>query len=384
MPARPGSLPFLIRPPPSGAIPRPCLHTPITLRDVEFRNRAWVSPMCQYSSRDGLPTDWHLVHLGARAIGGAGAVIVEASGGHARGPHQPRRLRHLVGRARRGLPPDHRVPQRARRGAGHPDRPRRAQGVDRRALARRRGRSAPASAAGSPSGRAPLAFDDGWHVPRALSESEIGASSRRSRGRPARARRGLPPARDARRARLPAARVPLAALQPPQRWLRRRLRRAHAPAARGRRGRARRLARRAAARRCASRRPTGSTAAGRSTTPSRSRSCSARSASTSSTAPRAASRPPSRSRSARATRCRSPRRSAAGAGIATAAVGPDHRAAAGRGRSSRPATPTSCCSAASRCATRPGRCAPPLELGVESDAWPSQYERARPRVAAPR
>ena len=55
------------------------LHTPITLREVEFRNRAWVSPMCQYSSRNGAPTDWHLVHLGARATGGAGAVIVEAS-----------------------------------------------------------------------------------------------------------------------------------------------------------------------------------------------------------------------------------------------------------------------------------------------------------------
>src|SRR6185503_3076505 len=55
------------------------LHTPITLREVEFRNRAWVSPMCQYSSLDGAPTDWHLVHLGARATGGAGAVIVEAS-----------------------------------------------------------------------------------------------------------------------------------------------------------------------------------------------------------------------------------------------------------------------------------------------------------------
>jgi 2,4-dienoyl-CoA reductase-like NADH-dependent reductase (Old Yellow Enzyme family) len=55
------------------------LHTPIAFRGVEFRNRAWVSPMCQYSSRDGAPTEWHLVHLGARAIGGAGAVIVEAS-----------------------------------------------------------------------------------------------------------------------------------------------------------------------------------------------------------------------------------------------------------------------------------------------------------------
>jgi 2,4-dienoyl-CoA reductase-like NADH-dependent reductase (Old Yellow Enzyme family) len=55
------------------------LHTPMTLRGVEFRNRAWVSPMCQYSSDEGAPTPWHLVHLGARATGGAGAVFAEAS-----------------------------------------------------------------------------------------------------------------------------------------------------------------------------------------------------------------------------------------------------------------------------------------------------------------
>ena len=49
------------------------------LREIEFRNRIWVSPMCQYSSEDGKPTDWHLVHLGSRAVGGAGLVIVEAT-----------------------------------------------------------------------------------------------------------------------------------------------------------------------------------------------------------------------------------------------------------------------------------------------------------------
>ncbi|MGI8669976.1 MAG: NADH:flavin oxidoreductase/NADH oxidase [Aridibacter sp.] len=49
------------------------------LREIEFRNRIWVSPMCQYSSEDGMPTDWHLVHLGSRAVGGAGLVIVEAT-----------------------------------------------------------------------------------------------------------------------------------------------------------------------------------------------------------------------------------------------------------------------------------------------------------------
>ena len=55
------------------------LFTPLRLRDVEFRNRIFVSPMCQYSSEDGVPTDWHMVHLGSRAVGGAGMVMVEAT-----------------------------------------------------------------------------------------------------------------------------------------------------------------------------------------------------------------------------------------------------------------------------------------------------------------
>lgn len=56
------------------------LFDPLTFRSVTFRNRIWVSPMCQYSSEDGMPNDWHMVHLGSRAVGGAGLVIVEASG----------------------------------------------------------------------------------------------------------------------------------------------------------------------------------------------------------------------------------------------------------------------------------------------------------------
>jgi 2,4-dienoyl-CoA reductase-like NADH-dependent reductase (Old Yellow Enzyme family) len=51
----------------------------LKLREIEFRNRIWVSPMCQYSSENGMPTDWHLVHLGTRAVGGAGLVIMEAT-----------------------------------------------------------------------------------------------------------------------------------------------------------------------------------------------------------------------------------------------------------------------------------------------------------------
>jgi 2,4-dienoyl-CoA reductase-like NADH-dependent reductase (Old Yellow Enzyme family) len=46
------------------------LFTPLTLRGTTVKNRVWVSPMCQYSSDDGMPNDWHLVHLGARATGG--------------------------------------------------------------------------------------------------------------------------------------------------------------------------------------------------------------------------------------------------------------------------------------------------------------------------
>ncbi|MGD0615332.1 MAG: NADH:flavin oxidoreductase/NADH oxidase [Verrucomicrobiota bacterium] len=55
------------------------LFQPLTLKSVTLRNRIGVSPMCQYSSEDGVATDWHLVHLGSRAVGGAGLVIAEAT-----------------------------------------------------------------------------------------------------------------------------------------------------------------------------------------------------------------------------------------------------------------------------------------------------------------
>ncbi|MGZ3141841.1 NADH:flavin oxidoreductase/NADH oxidase [Lentzea chajnantorensis] len=57
------------------------LFSPLTLRGVTLPNRIAVSPMCQYSvdQEDGVPTDWHLVHLGSRAVGGAGLVIAEAT-----------------------------------------------------------------------------------------------------------------------------------------------------------------------------------------------------------------------------------------------------------------------------------------------------------------
>jgi len=65
------------------------LFSPFQLRSLVFANRIGVSPMCQYSSQDGFATDWHLVHLGARAQGGAGLVTLEASAVTAEGRISP-------------------------------------------------------------------------------------------------------------------------------------------------------------------------------------------------------------------------------------------------------------------------------------------------------
>jgi len=68
------------------------LFEPFTLRGVTLRNRIGVSPMCQYSSTDGFANDWHLVHLGARAVGGAALVIAEATAVTPEGRISPRDL----------------------------------------------------------------------------------------------------------------------------------------------------------------------------------------------------------------------------------------------------------------------------------------------------
>jgi 2,4-dienoyl-CoA reductase-like NADH-dependent reductase (Old Yellow Enzyme family) len=67
----------------------PQLLTPFTVRGLTLKNRIVVSPMCQYSAIDGVATDWHLVHLGRFAIGGAALVFVEATGVEARGRISP-------------------------------------------------------------------------------------------------------------------------------------------------------------------------------------------------------------------------------------------------------------------------------------------------------
>lgn len=57
----------------------PHLFSPIKIKNVEFKNRLVVSPMCEYSSEDGFANNWHLVHLGSRAVGGAALIITEAT-----------------------------------------------------------------------------------------------------------------------------------------------------------------------------------------------------------------------------------------------------------------------------------------------------------------
>jgi anthraniloyl-CoA monooxygenase len=69
--ARQSGVPVPTAPPP------PPMFTPFRLRDLTLSNRIVVSPMCQYSAEDGTPNDWHLVHLGSRAAGGAGLVVAE-------------------------------------------------------------------------------------------------------------------------------------------------------------------------------------------------------------------------------------------------------------------------------------------------------------------
>lgn len=68
------------------------LLEPFKIRELTLRNRVVVSPMCQYSSEDGFAGDWHLVHLGSRAVGGAGLVFTEATAVEARGRISPQDL----------------------------------------------------------------------------------------------------------------------------------------------------------------------------------------------------------------------------------------------------------------------------------------------------
>ena len=147
------------------------LFTPLSLRSVTIPNRVGVSPMCQYSAEHGLANDWHLVHLGARAIGGAGLVMTEAAAVSPEGRISPQDL---------GLWNDEQIAPLARIASFLS-----AQGsvpaiqlahAGRKASTKRPwdggGPAAPADGGWSPV-LAPSAvpFDDGWQVPQALDEA---------------------------------------------------------------------------------------------------------------------------------------------------------------------------------------------------------------------
>src|SRR5438874_2356827 len=68
------------------------LFDPLAIRGLNFANRVFVSPMCQYSSQEGYASDWHLVHLGSRAVGGAGLIFTEATAVLAEGRISPQDL----------------------------------------------------------------------------------------------------------------------------------------------------------------------------------------------------------------------------------------------------------------------------------------------------
>jgi 2,4-dienoyl-CoA reductase-like NADH-dependent reductase (Old Yellow Enzyme family) len=68
------------------------LFDPLAIRDITIPNRVFVSPMCEYSSTDGFASDWHFVHLGSRAVGGAGLVLTEATAVAANGRISPQDL----------------------------------------------------------------------------------------------------------------------------------------------------------------------------------------------------------------------------------------------------------------------------------------------------
>jgi len=152
----------------------PDLYDLLTLRGVTFRNRIGVSPMCQYSSEDGFASDWHLVHLGSRAVGGAGLVMAEATAVTPDARISPFDL---------GLWSDAHIPMLARITTfidAHGAVP----GIQLAHAGRKASTSVPWAGEGpvaeadggwspiwAPS---PIAFTDGWQVPRELSPAGIG------------------------------------------------------------------------------------------------------------------------------------------------------------------------------------------------------------------
>jgi len=84
------------------------LFSPLPIGGTTFRNRLWVAPMCQYSATDGMPGEWHHVHLAQFASGGAGLVVSEAAAVSPEGRISPEDVAHLKPLASQDLTDDDR------------------------------------------------------------------------------------------------------------------------------------------------------------------------------------------------------------------------------------------------------------------------------------
>jgi 2,4-dienoyl-CoA reductase-like NADH-dependent reductase (Old Yellow Enzyme family) len=152
----------------------PHLFEPLTLRGVTLPNRIFVSPMCQYSSDEGLANEWHLVHLGSRAVGGPGLVFTEASAVTAEGRISPDDLgiwgdQHIDSLApivrfvhAQGVPVGIQLAHAGRKGSTH--RPWSGHGA-----------VAPAQRGWTPVGPTAIPFADDYPTPRALDAAGIAA-----------------------------------------------------------------------------------------------------------------------------------------------------------------------------------------------------------------
>lgn len=150
------------------------------LRGVTLKNRIGVSPMCEYSCEGGLPTDWHLVHLGSRAAGGAGLVLSEAAAVEARGRITPQdagiwsdaqaeawaRITRFI--ASQGAVAGVQLAHAGRKGS------------TARPWESQKGRAGVADDSGGwePVGPSALPFDDGYRTPKELTAAEIGETVR--------------------------------------------------------------------------------------------------------------------------------------------------------------------------------------------------------------
>lgn len=149
------------------------LFSPLKLRGLEIRNRVVMSPMCQYAAVDGLAQAWHTVHLGARAVGGAGIVMAEATAVSPEGRLSPEDLGIWSDRHVEALRP---IAQFIRASGAVP-------GIQLAHGGRKSARHRPWEGNGPLVGErswplmapSPIAFDEGWQVPNEMGQSDIEA-----------------------------------------------------------------------------------------------------------------------------------------------------------------------------------------------------------------